>query len=131
MPYLMEINPRLSASVEIAVRAGVDFPYLLYQWARGEKIEKVSVYRTGLWMRYLKGDIMTTIEAIQQRGRPGVAPPASAIADFCLSFLRPMGYDYVDWRDPVPAIKATTDFTRTWLGGAMRKRISRLTRRSS
>src|SRR5437867_4190491 len=25
--YLMEINPRLSASVEIAVRAGVDFPY--------------------------------------------------------------------------------------------------------
>jgi predicted ATP-grasp superfamily ATP-dependent carboligase len=131
VPYLMEINPRLSASVEIAVRSGVDFPYLLYQWARGEKIETVSAYRTGLWMRYLKGDIMTTIEAIQQRGRPGVAPPASAIAEFCLSFLRPMGYDYADWRDPVPAIKATTDFTRTWLGGAMRKRISRLTRRSS
>src|SRR6202023_1089385 len=31
IPYLMEINPRLSASVEIAVRSGVDFPYLLYQ----------------------------------------------------------------------------------------------------
>jgi hypothetical protein len=32
IPYLMEINPRLSASVEIAVRCGVDFPHLLYQW---------------------------------------------------------------------------------------------------
>src|SRR6185437_14305373 len=35
VPYLMEVNPRLSASVEVAVRAGVDFPRLLYQWARG------------------------------------------------------------------------------------------------
>jgi hypothetical protein len=23
-----------------------------------------------------------------------------------------MGYDYVDWTDPLPAIKATTEFTR-------------------
>src|SRR5947208_4081198 len=42
VPYLMEINPRLSASVEVAVRAGVDFPYLLYQWASGAAIERVK-----------------------------------------------------------------------------------------
>src|SRR6266567_7149233 len=28
-PYLMEINPRLNLGIEFAVRAGVDFPYLL------------------------------------------------------------------------------------------------------
>lgn len=33
---LMEINPRLSASVEVAVRAGVPFSRLLYAWAAGE-----------------------------------------------------------------------------------------------
>ncbi|GCE17395.1 carboxylate--amine ligase [Dictyobacter kobayashii] len=55
VPYLMEINPRLSASVEVAVRSGVDFPYLLYQWANGEKIDKIHSYRVGNWMRYLKG----------------------------------------------------------------------------
>src|SRR2546430_14580761 len=38
--YLMEINPRLSASVEVAVRAGVDFPNLLYQWASGGPIAR-------------------------------------------------------------------------------------------
>ena len=40
-PSLMEINPRLSASVEIAVRAGVDFPLLLYRWAAGETLRPV------------------------------------------------------------------------------------------
>ncbi|MBV9708077.1 MAG: ATP-grasp domain-containing protein [Chloroflexi bacterium] len=67
VPYLMEINPRLSASIEIAVRSGVNFPHLLYQWANGERIDKVMSYRLGNWMRYLTGDIMTTIAALQQR----------------------------------------------------------------
>jgi len=131
VPYLMEINPRLSASVEIAVRSGVDFPLLLYQWANGAQIDKVESYRIGGWMRYLKGDIMTTIAALQQRGRPGVTPPAQAILGFCLSFLMPMGYDYVDWKDPVPALKATTDFTWSWVGGAIMKRLSHLRRKFS
>jgi predicted ATP-grasp superfamily ATP-dependent carboligase len=112
VPYLMEINPRLSASVEVAVRAGVDFPYLLYQWACDEPIDTVADYRIGRWMRYLGGDIETTLAALAQRGRPGVAAPAQAVLGFGLSFFRPMGYDYVDWTDPLPAIKATTEFTR-------------------
>ncbi len=131
IPYLMEINPRLSASVEMAVRSGVDFPHLLYQWANGEKIDKVLSYSTGGWMRYLKGDIMTTIEAVKQRGRPGVAPPAQAILDFWLSFLMPMNYDYVDWNDPTPAVKETLNFTRDWVGGAIMKRFSQFKRRLS
>lgn len=125
IPYLMEINPRLSASVEIAVRSGVDFPHLLYQWANGEPIDTVSSYHTGVWMRYLKGDIMTTIAALQQRGRPGVTPPAQSIVSFFLSFLFPMGYDYLDWKDPIPALQATTSFTRSWVGGAIKKRLFR------
>ena len=118
----MEINPRLSASVEIAVRSGVDFPYLLYQWAREEPISRVTHYHTGGWMRYLGGDLVTTVQALKQRGRPGVTPPARAIGEFCLSFFVPMNYDYVDWRDPVPAVKATTNFARfllPWLKGKL------------
>lgn len=128
LPYLMEINPRLSASVEVAVRAGVDFPYLLYQWANGERVEMVRSYRVGEWMRYLKGDIMTTIAAVQQHGRPGVASPLQAVLGFSLSFLVPMHYDYLDWEDPVPALKATKDFTRSWVGGAVTKRLAQVKR---
>lgn len=111
-PYLMEINPRLSASVEIAVRAGVDFPYLLYQWASEDRIDTVSGYRSGLWMRHLGGDFATLAATLRERGRPGISSPAKVIFDFCSSFLIPMRYDYLDWTDPMPAWTAT--------GGAFR-----------
>ncbi len=111
-PYLMEINPRLSASIELAVRAGVDFPYLLHQWASGQRIDMVRNYRVGLWMRYLWGDICTTGETIQERGRPGVTPPARALLEFCASFFVPMYYDTLDWQDPLPASMAFIDFVR-------------------
>ena len=127
VPYLMEINPRLSASVEVAVRAGVDFPYLLYQWASGGPIERVAGYRVGGWIRHLGGDITTTIAALRQRGRPGVTSPIRSLLDFGLSFLKPMAYDYLTWNDPLPAIRATTDFTRhavSRLASRMRKDLS-------
>jgi predicted ATP-grasp superfamily ATP-dependent carboligase len=127
-PYLMEINPRLSGSVEIAVRSGVDFPYLLYQWASGEPIDKVRDYRVGGWMRDLQGDLSATILAVKERGRPGITPPLQAVLDFGLSFFRPMRYDYVDLGDPLPAIKATSDFTRTFARKAIRKTRLRMSR---
>lgn len=109
-PFLMEINPRLSASIEVAVRAGVDFPYLLYQWANGDQIDHVESYRVGGWMRYLEGDVITTLQSFTQRGRPGITPPARAILGFLGSFFTPMGYDYLAWNDPLPAFIATADF---------------------
>ncbi len=123
-PYLMEINPRLSASVEVAVRAGVDFPYLLYQWASGAPIAQQNGYHIGGWMRYLGGDLETTVDCLQQRGRPGIARPVKTIVDFGVTFLKPMGYDYLDWQDPLPAVKATSVFIRRTfkrLGARMRK----------
>lgn len=111
-PFLMEVNPRLSASVEIAVRSGVDFPLLVKQWACGESIDRVDRYRTGGWMRYLGGDLRGTAESLRLRGRPGVPSPGRAVRDFAMAFLRPMGYDYFQWGDPVPALRATEGFLR-------------------
>ncbi len=126
-PYIMEINPRLSASVEVAVRAGVDFPYLLYQWASGERIDRVTSYRAGGWMRYLEGDLLTTFQTISQRGRPGVTPPAQAFAEFFADFLLPTRFDYVDWKDPLPACVAATEFSER-----LRQRIGKISfRRNS
>src|SRR5712692_7937537 len=127
-PYLMEINPRLNLTIENAVYAGVDFPYLLYQWASGDQINVMKDYRVGGWMRDLRGDMMTTIQALKQRGRPGVTPPAKTILDFCTSFFMPMRYVYIDWKDPLPAFIATANFIRSWVGGALMKRLSRLRR---
>ena len=109
-PYLMEINPRLSASVEIAVRSGVDFPHLIYLWAAGEPVPTIASYRTGGWMRHLRGDLMTTIAACRLRGRPEVTPAMKAVLGFTASFFTPMAYDYLDWTDLGPAVSATSGF---------------------
>lgn len=127
VPYLMEINPRLSASVEVAVRAGVDFPYLFYQWASGGPIERLAGYRIGLWIRDLGGDITTMMAALRQRGRPGVASPVQTLVQFGLSFLRPMAYDYLSWKDPLPMVSATTTFARD----AVRALASRIRKNGS
>ena len=119
-PFLMEINPRLNMTIENAVRAGVDFPYLLYQWASGEQIDRVRSYRTGGWMRDLRGDMMTTLAMVRQPGRPDAPSPARAILDFCISFSIPMGYTYVDWKDPRPVWVATIGFARNLLQRAGR-----------
>ncbi len=117
-PFLMEVNPRLSASVEVAVRAGVDFPYLLYQWARGDQLASVKTYRAGAWMRYLGGDIVTLTQMIAQQGRPGVPSLPRIFYDFFSAFFLPSGYDYLDWRDPIPALTAMQAFA-----GRMRCRL--------
>jgi len=122
--YLMEINPRLSASVEVAVRSGVDFPHLIYQWASGEAIDRITSYHEGLWMRYLQGDFLTTLQAVAQRGRPGVTPPARALGNFLATFFIPAHYDYFDWQDLKPALSATIDFGRV-IGRTLRKRLGR------
>jgi len=37
IPKMIEINPRLWATVESSINAGLDFPYILYKMALGEK----------------------------------------------------------------------------------------------
>ena len=131
-PYLMEINPRLWASTELGIRSGVDFPYLLYQWASGEKIDKVESYPVGARLRYLKGDVLNTAAALipsRQRGRPEMekTPAARAILDFLLTFFSPMGYDCVDWKDPLPVWTSLAGFVRDifrWAGKSFRKKAS-------
>jgi predicted ATP-grasp superfamily ATP-dependent carboligase len=125
LPHLMEVNPRLSASVEIAVRSGVDFPALVHQWARGGGVETADGYRAGVWMRYLPGDVMTTLAALGERGRPGVTPPVRALLGFGASFFRPMRYDYVDWSDLRPVVSATNQFARRFVRAAVGKTLRR------
>jgi len=45
---LMEINPKFWASTDMALKAGINFPYLLCQMARGEKIKHSEEYNRNL-----------------------------------------------------------------------------------
>jgi predicted ATP-grasp superfamily ATP-dependent carboligase len=55
----LEINPRFWASVRLAVSCGVDFPFLLYQVARGRPVIPVHEYAVGRRCRWLlPGDVL-------------------------------------------------------------------------
>ncbi len=56
-PYLMEVNTRFWGSLQLAVNAGVDFPWLLYQLACGQTLTPLDGYKTGVRSRWLLGDL--------------------------------------------------------------------------
>ena len=56
-PYLMEVNARFWGSLQLAIDAGVDFPWLLYQMATNAPLDRVNGYRVGLKNRWLLGDL--------------------------------------------------------------------------
>ncbi len=111
-PALMEVNPRLSASVELAVRAGVNFPALLYAWAAGETLRSVNAYRVGVRMRWMGGDLAHLRATLNSQGRPDVPGRGRALRTFFSDFLRPTRYDYLDFRDFGPAVVAAGGMVR-------------------
>jgi len=51
--YLMEVNPRFVGSLELAIAAGVDLPWLFAQMAAGRPVVGPNRYRVGLRYRWL------------------------------------------------------------------------------
>lgn len=71
-PYLMEINPRLWGSLQLAIDAGVPFPLLLAETALGHPPAPRSGYAVGVNSRWLWGEadhlIARTRAALRARG---------------------------------------------------------------
>jgi predicted ATP-grasp superfamily ATP-dependent carboligase len=56
-PWLMEINTRFWGSLQLAVDAGADFPWLLYRYAMGDETPPKEDYASGRRLRWLLGDL--------------------------------------------------------------------------
>ncbi len=93
-PYLMEINGRFWGSLQLAIDAGVDFPYLLYRVAHGEGIEPIETYPTGIRSRWLLGDLdHLYLKLKASRSKVGLGEKLRAIGRFCLPFPRRTRYE--------------------------------------
>jgi predicted ATP-grasp superfamily ATP-dependent carboligase len=57
LPKIMEINGRFWGSLQLAIDAGIDFPYLLYKMTRDGDIPESLDYKVGVQSRWLMGDI--------------------------------------------------------------------------
>jgi predicted ATP-grasp superfamily ATP-dependent carboligase len=82
---LMEINPRLWGSVQLAIDAGADFPALAVALHRGEPIPSVEA-RPGVRTRWLLGDVDHLLICLR---RPAVRRQTGrGVARLLLDFLR-------------------------------------------
>jgi predicted ATP-grasp superfamily ATP-dependent carboligase len=99
---LMEINPRLWGSLQLAIDAGVDFPSLLVALHRGESIPQIEP-RIGVRTRWLLGDLdhlLISLRRRQVRELTGKRVPG-LLADFLRSFCDGSRLEILrrdDWR---------------------------------
>jgi predicted ATP-grasp superfamily ATP-dependent carboligase len=121
-PVLMEINPRLSASIECPVRAGIDFPNLVRGWAADDLPGPgKSSYRTGVRVRWLAADVKWLIDNARQQGAPDTVSARDALSSFLHDFRKPTSYDYFDGRDRRPALAAVGS-DMAWLARRLMQR---------
>lgn len=103
-PLLMEINPRLSQSIDIARRAGVDFARLQLEWARGGRLDRVDGYRVGVRVGWLAGDARFAASALTGAGHP--RPALREAAQIGRDYLTGTRIEGLDLQDPRPVLSA-------------------------
>jgi predicted ATP-grasp superfamily ATP-dependent carboligase len=113
-PKLMEINGRFWGSLELAISAGVDFPYLLVQLLTGQKVEKIKQYKTECMCRWLRGDIRYALMLVQST-KYTLRYKLKAIAGLLKVFDRKMYYDNLKLHDPLPGLKENIRYLKQML----------------
>ena len=126
-PYLMEVNGRFWGSLQLAIDAGADFPWLLYQSAIGTDLDKVKPYITGVKCRWLLGDLVSLWKVLISNGSgPHPLPfgKVQSILQFLNFFEKASRCEVNRWDDLRPFWLEMTQYARE-LGSSFVKRIVR------
>ena len=101
-PYLMEVNTRFWGSLQLAIDAGVDFPWLLYQIANGQSPNPVNHYNTGQRLRWLLGDLDNLYLTLKDPDYP-LATKLKSVLHFFSPTAAPLRYEINRFGDLRPA----------------------------
>lgn len=96
-PYLLEVNPRFWGSLNQAICAGVDFPYLLYKMTLEGDVKPVFKYKQGIETRWMLGDARTILDYIK-------AKDFAMVKNFLNFYDQNLYYDDIVLDDPLPTI---------------------------
>lgn len=102
---LIEVNGRHNLSSMLAVRTGVDFPWIEYNHKlHGVLPERVEAFEEGrYWIDVLR-DLGETLRARRAEGY--------GVADYARPYLRRRCYADWSWRDPAPMVTRLSDAIR-------------------
>jgi predicted ATP-grasp superfamily ATP-dependent carboligase len=102
-PYLIEINARFWGSLQLAVEAGVDFPWLLYQMGTGRPVDAVDSYQVGVRNRWLLGDL-DRLYLVWKNPSNALSSKWKNLVQFVTPFERNVRYEVNRWDDFSPFI---------------------------
>jgi predicted ATP-grasp superfamily ATP-dependent carboligase len=107
--FLMEINGRFWGSLQLAIDAGVDFPFLAWQLATGQRPDVPRRYAVGVKNRWLCGDLDHLLLRLFRSKRslhlPAGAPSKwRALADFLTCAGPDLHYDVATRDDLRPSL---------------------------
>jgi predicted ATP-grasp superfamily ATP-dependent carboligase len=116
-PYLMEVNGRFWGSLQLAIDAGIDFPTLLIDVARGAGPENPPKYKPGIRLRWEWGNVDHLLARLRKSDvilhLPDDAPSRGSTALQVLLPWRPgERWEVLRPSDPRPFLRET----RLWLG---------------
>jgi predicted ATP-grasp superfamily ATP-dependent carboligase len=109
-PYLIEINGRFWGSLQLAIEAGVDFPWLLYRVALGEPVEPVEDYAVGMRNLWLLGDLDHLY--LRLREHSGLAEKIRVVRAFLSMFESGTRHEVNRWDDVRPFLRETARYLR-------------------
>jgi D-aspartate ligase len=92
---LLDINPRAWGWHSLCGRAGVDFPFLAWQFVHGAALAETRAHAGVHWVR-MTTDLPAAVQAIRQRGL--------SLYRYLKSFRRPLEFAIWAKDDPVPAL---------------------------
>jgi predicted ATP-grasp superfamily ATP-dependent carboligase len=100
-PKLMEVNPRFFGYLKLAMSAGVDLPYILYQVISEEERYFNRRYIGGLRFSRIVHDLFVLYRGLFELG---VGEKFSFLKDFVQSYARmdKVAFDYLSIEDPLP-----------------------------
>ena len=124
IPRLMEINGRFWGSLQLAIDAGLNIPYLLYQVASGQTVAiPHNSYRAGIRSRWFLGDLDHLLMRLTKtNAKLHLGPDAPSRWRCAAEFLRLRGrdlhYEVESLSDPRPAWVEYRAWIRQLAGGA-------------
>lgn len=127
LPKLMEVNTRFWGSLQLAIDAGVDFPYMLYRMIMDGDVEPVMAYKTGVKTRWFLGDVDNLLARLLKpdsklrlpEGYPGRLKTA---IEFLKFYQTDTKFEVLKLQDMGPFITELTEYIRH-IAGRLKGRI--------
>jgi predicted ATP-grasp superfamily ATP-dependent carboligase len=114
-PFLMEVNGRFWGSLQLAIDAGIDFPYLWTKLVLGQSFDVPPSFTVGIRSRWLLGDLDHLLLRLRPNGR-NLPDDAPSRLRTLAEFVMPHGgvrHEVFRWGDPHPALHELREYTKS------------------